>query len=115
MKTLPGYTFCVPDCFEASITQRNFQPGDTLYDTPDAYSEWGGALQRIRYAIQVDSATPGLSGRVAFTILRPNKQRTALVRVTSATGTQDSFIALLRSGDIKSILDGRSIPNPAND
>ena len=114
MKTLSGYTFCVPDCFEASITQRNFQPGDTLYDTPDAYSEWGGALQRIGYAIQVDSATPGLAGRVTFTILRPNDQRTALVRLTSASGTQDSFIALLRSGDIQSILDGHSISKLAN-
>ena len=40
MKTLEGFAMCVPDCFKASVAQHNFQPGDTLYDTPEAYSVW---------------------------------------------------------------------------
>jgi hypothetical protein len=101
MNTLPNFAFCVPVCFEGSISQRNFQVGDILYDTPNAYEVWSTALQHIRYALQVNSATAGRDGRVAFSIFCPNDLRTALVRVRSATLTQDAFIALLRSGNME--------------
>lgn len=105
MKTLEGFATCVPDCFKASIAQHNFQPGDTLYDTPKAYSVWHTALQHIGFCLQVDSATRGRHGEVTLTVLRPNQHRTALIRVATVLTTHESFIALLRDGDIQSFLD----------
>ena len=105
MKTLEGFAMCVPDCFKASVAQHNFQPGDTLYDTPKAYSVWHTALQHIEFCLQVDSATRGRHGEVTLTILRPNQHRTVLIRVATVLTTHESFIALLRDGDIQSFLD----------
>jgi len=96
---------CVPDCFKTSVAQHNFQPGDTLYDTPQAYSVWHTALQHIGFCIQVDSASRGRGSSVTLTVLRPNPHRTALVRVATVLTTNESFIALLRDGDIQSFLD----------
>ena len=56
MKTLEGFAMCVLDSFKAAVAQHNFQPGDTLYDTPKAYSVWHTALQHIGFCLQVDSA-----------------------------------------------------------
>jgi hypothetical protein len=105
MKTLEGFAMCVLDCFKASVAQHNFQPGDTLYDTPKAYSVWHTALQHIGFCLQVDSATRGRHGEVTLTVLRPNQHRTALIRVATVLTTHESFIALLRDGDIQSFLD----------
>jgi hypothetical protein len=112
MKTLEGFAMCVLDCFKASVAQHNFQPGDTLYDTPKAYSVWHTALQRIGFCVHVDSATRGRDGKVTLTILRPNPHRTALVPVTTVLTTHGSFIALLRDGDIQSFLDQHHSQSP---
>jgi len=105
MKTLEGFAMCVLDCFKASVAQHNFQPGDTLYDTPEAYSVWHTALQHIGFCVQVDSATRGQDGNVTLTVLRPNQRRTSLVRVATVRTTQESFIELLRDGNLQRFLD----------
>jgi len=96
---------CVLDSFKAAVAQHNFQPGDTLYDTPKAYSVWHTALQHIGFCLHVDSATRGRNGNVTLTVLRPNQHRTALIRVATVLTTHESFIALLRNADIQSFLD----------
>jgi hypothetical protein len=103
---------CVLDCFKASVAQRNFQPGDTLYDTPKAHSVWHTALQHIGFCVQMESATRDRHGKVTLTVLRPNQHRTALVRVATVLTTHESFIALLRDGDIQSFLDQHHSQTP---
>ena len=36
----------------------NFQEGDVIYDTREAYQEWGKALKHITLGIQIESASP---------------------------------------------------------
>jgi hypothetical protein len=103
---------CVPHCFKASVALHNFQPGDTLYDTPKAYSVWHTSLQDIGFRLQVDSAIRGRHGEVTLTVLRPNQHRTALIRVATVLTTHESFIALLRDGDIQSFLDQHHSQTP---
>lgn len=100
---------CVPNCFKASVAQHDFQPGDTLYETPKAYSVWHTALQHIGFSVQVDSAVRGRDGSITFTVFRPNQDRTALVRATTIQTTQASFIALLRSGDFDSFPNSETV------
>lgn len=115
MKTLDGFAMCVPDCFKASVAQHNFQPGDTLYDTAEAYSVWHTALQHIGFCVQVDSAIRGRDGNITLRVLRPNQHRTSLVRVATVRTTHESFIALLRDGDIQSFLDRHPPVTTASD
>lgn len=108
MKTLDGFSMCVLDCFRASIAQHNFQPGDTLYDTPEAYGVWQTALEQMKLCVQVESAARGPAGNITLKVLRPNHHRTALVCVATVGTTQEAFISLLRSGDIESFFQHHS-------
>jgi hypothetical protein len=105
MNTLDGFALCVLDCFKLPVAQHNFQPGDTLYDTLEGYSVWHTALKQIGFCVQVESATRGRDGNITLAVLRPNQHRTALVRIATVRTTQESFVALLRSGDIQSFLE----------
>jgi hypothetical protein len=105
MNTLDGFAMCVLDCFKSSVAQHNFQSGDTLYDTSEAYSVWHTALKHIGFCVQVESATRRRDGKITVVVLRPNQHRTALVRTAAVRSTQELFVALLRDGDIQSFLD----------
>ena len=68
---------CIPSCFNNALDIRqtprkkdgkesliwtqgaafSFKPGDAIYDTPKAYSEWGEALRHLSVCIQVHQAT----------------------------------------------------------
>ncbi|NQT88275.1 hypothetical protein HQ560_16020 [bacterium] len=94
----------------------SFRPGDTLYDSPKAYGTWAGALGQLRFALVVTDASPAVPakpasvapetaedvprapGVVAFDVLEPNEQRTALVRTAQQTLSQDEFVRFLVCG-----------------
>jgi hypothetical protein len=91
----------------------SFKPGDTIYDTPKAYIEWREALKHISLCISVEEATdatpakrnteqnemiPRNPGSIRFSILRPNEQKTAIVKRGSFQVTQDEFILFLIKG-----------------
>jgi hypothetical protein len=85
----------------------SFATGDTIYDTPLAYQGWSTALQHIRTCIQISHASPVQSpiggavrqpGAVTFSVMVPNKPRTALSYVRSYTVTQDEFVRILIAG-----------------
>lgn len=82
----------------------SFSPGDTIYDTAQAYDRWADALLHIRYCFHVSQATavsPPTTGAarqpgsVTFTVSTPNEPRTALSHVRTSTVTQDEFVRLL--------------------
>jgi hypothetical protein len=124
---------CVPSCFNNAIDIRlttrkikgnetlvwtqgsafSFKPGDTLYDTSKAYSEWGEALQYLSRCISVEQATDAVPekrkgqqgeniirnpGSIRFSILVPNNYRTALMKIDEFLMTQDDFVFLLIRG-----------------
>lgn len=113
MNTLAGFSMCVPDSFKTSVAQHNFQAGDIVYDTPEAYSVWTSALQHIGFCVQVDSATRGRNGSITLTVLRPNQYRTALVQVATVRATQESFVVLLQDGNLQSFLDQHQLQTTA--
>jgi hypothetical protein len=128
-----GWFMCVPSCFNNALDIRqtprkkdgkdsliwtqgsafSFKPGDAIYDTSKAYSEWGEALKHLSVCIQVNQATnaapeksnadgdstvPRNPGVVRFSILTPNDQRTAVVKSGDAELTQDEFVRFLIGG-----------------
>jgi hypothetical protein len=127
-----GWFMCVPSCFSNALDIRqtpkkknkkeslvwtqgsafSFKAGDTIYDTPKAYSEWGEALRHLSLCIQVHQATdaspekssadggaaPRNPGVVRFSILTPNDHKTAVVKRGDAELTQDEFVRLLIGG-----------------
>lgn len=128
-----GWFMCLPSCFNNALDIRqtprkkdgkesliwtqgsafSFKPGDAIYDTPKAYSEWGEALKHLSVCIQVHQATdatpeksnadgggtvPRNPGVVRFSILTPNDQKTAVVKRGDADLTQDEFVRLLIRG-----------------
>ena len=93
-----GYAMYVPEVFRAALRHHDFRVGDTIYDTPAAYDRWSDALKRLRVCLTVTEATPGPEGRVTFAILRPNKERSAVVRRETRTMMQREFIRMLREG-----------------
>jgi len=122
------WSFCVPPCFNEALdiqqTERvidgkktlcwtqgtffSFKQGDTLYDTPKAYEVWSDALKHINTGLSVKAATNAgasedgksrFTGSVTFTILKPDKQRTKLVKQKERTISQDDFVEFLIIGD----------------
>jgi hypothetical protein len=124
---------CVPSCFNNALDIRlttrkskgestlvwtqgsafSFKPGDTLYDTSKAYSEWGEALGHLSLCISVEQATdavperrkgqqgentPRNKGSIHCSILIPNNDRTALMKIGEFRRTQDEFVFLLIRG-----------------
>ena len=82
----------------------NFQVGDTLYDTPAGReSPWLEALEVMRTCLEVVSARKAepanfTEGEVVFRVLHPNGARTHLEVSKNYQGTQNEFVALLRTG-----------------
>ena len=93
-----GYAMYVPEVFRAALRHHDFRVGDTIYDTPAAYDRWSDALKRLRVCLTVTEANPGREGRVTFAMLRPNKERSAIVRSETRTMMQREFIRMLREG-----------------
>lgn len=123
---------CVPSCFNNALDIRqtlrkkdgkesliwtqgsafSFKPGDTIYHTPKAYSEWSEAVRHLCLCIQVHQATdaspeksiadggtvPRNPGVVRFSILTSNDHKTAVVKRGDAELTQDEFVRLLIRG-----------------
>ena len=94
----------------------SFKQGDVIYDTPKAYDEWARALHHLKLCICIKHATDagspeaeGKQGRaarqagfVAFDILQPNDQKTAIEKVGEHTCTQDEFVRFLINGPLPS-------------
>ncbi len=122
-----GWYMCVPPWFNEALdikqTERienkkktrkwtqgasfSFKPGDTVYDSPDAYKVWFEALKTISLCIQVKTASnagctePGMgrsAGLVTFSILTPNKDRSKIVERGEHTMSQDDFVRFLIAG-----------------
>ncbi len=53
---LRGFKWAVPTAFSSAISQCQFEEGDILYDSKEAYQEWNSALNNINKVIQVRSA-----------------------------------------------------------
>lgn len=87
-----------------------FKVGDALYDTPDAYQEWATALKKIRLCVAVKSANDARpiskdnpkrhAGYVAFEILKPNRDRSAVEKVGEQSCSQDEFVRFLIAGPL---------------
>lgn len=79
----------------------SFGKGDTLYDSPKAYSNWDKALKNINLCVQVEKAiatTPSKVGIVTFSILTPNENHSKLVNRGEHTMSQDNFVRFLIAG-----------------
>ena len=123
-----GWYMCIPRCFNDTLdikktirkehgqdklvwtqgTAFSFKVGDTMYDTPSAYSlPWSQALQKLRLAVQVkevidamqsDENVPGSSANVVVKIFVPNDTKTRLERTGEYTLHQDDFVRFLIIG-----------------
>lgn len=94
----------------------NFQEGNTLYDTKEAYKgTWKEALKHITFGVQIKFASPCHyvvindsnpkkqyldQGIVLFRIYRPNREKTALEERELIECTQDNFVVFLKTGII---------------
>jgi hypothetical protein len=126
-----SWAFCVPPGFNESLdirfTERTnkgkktkvwtqgglfyFKAGDTIFDTPLAYGEWGVALQHIEKCIKVEFGVssgqmepdmPRSSGSVEFKLLKPNENRTALEESNETLKmSQDDFVYYLITGSMR--------------
>lgn len=82
----------------------NFQVGDTVYDTPAGReSPWLEALKVMRTCLEVVSARRAepanfTEGEVVFRVLHPNSEGNRLEVSKTYQGTQNEFVALLRTG-----------------
>ena len=122
-----GWGMCVPPCFndalDIRLTQRMkdkkpvwewtgganfcFKAGDRIYDSPEAYSDWPGALKKISVCFSIQEADPVTAagpevdrnpGRVRFAVLEPDRAKKRLVKRGERTVTQDEFVLLLIEG-----------------
>jgi len=133
-----GWFMCAPSCFNNALDIRqtprkkdgkeslvwtqgsafSFKAGDTIYDTPKAYSKWGEALKDLSLSVQVDQATdatpekrsvdagsivPRNSGIVRFSFFTPNDQKTALIKRGNTQLTQDELVLFLIKGPDKEL------------
>ena len=125
---ITGWHFYVPACFNDALdirqTERvvegktvsiwtqganfDFNTGDVLYDTADAYKDWADTLRNVRVCVQVKAATPkssgetgriSSSGNVTFDLMKPGEDRKALAFVSRHSLSQDEFVRFLVSGD----------------
>jgi hypothetical protein len=126
-ETAEGWYMCVPSCFNDALdikqTDRvvnkkktlvwtqgssfNFNTGDTIYDTPDAYKVGSEGLKTIGVCVQIktgssagptEGGTGRFGGSMTFTILTPNKNRTTIVERGEHSMSQDDFVRFLISG-----------------
>lgn len=140
-ETAEGWYMCVPSCFNDALdikqTDRvvnkkkclvwtqgssfNFNTGDTIYDTPDAYNVWSEALKTIGVCVQIktgSSAGPTeggasrFAGSVTFAILTPNKDRTRIVERAEHSMSQDDFVRFLIEGPSEELMKKIERPQP---
>jgi hypothetical protein len=90
----------------------SFKEGDKIYDTAKAYLQWSEALRHIRLCVSVRSAVnsapeqnkagvvvrPRNPGKVLFTLLSPNAEKTRIVEYEEHELTQDDFVRFLIAG-----------------
>lgn len=122
-----GWFFCLRPCFRAALdiqrtprkidkktemvwtqgSRFHFKNGDTLYDSPRAYSAWN--LNNFRLCIDVTAGAPAQPpvaaesavrdcGFVAFNILVPDASNTKLMQHAAKTMSQDDFVKMLIVG-----------------
>ena len=102
-----------------------FTQGDTLYDTPEAYSKkWSEALKSIKVMIRVMDGRPaepslneraedetplqpGEPGYLKAQIFRPTEDRSGILPDQVIECSQGEFVELLRTGKTR-LLDGNS-------
>lgn len=125
-ETAEGWYMCVPSCFNDALdikqTDRvvnkkktlvwtqgslfDFNPGDTIYDTPDAYKVWSEALKHINLCVQIATASSAgqgeggtrFPGSVTLAFFTPNPTRTSIVERGTYSMTQDDFVRFLIEG-----------------
>lgn len=91
-----GFKMAVGECFEKTMTSKNFQSGDTIYDTPKAYvGSWGESLKHIGYGFQVKDKTGDV---IEYDLLKPNEDRTKLVKDSTVKESIDEFMSKLEKG-----------------
>ena len=128
-----GWFMCVPSCFNAALdirqTERkrdkkkilvwtqgstfSFKKGDKIYDTSDAYSEWGKALKKLSLIVNIEEAAdatpkkgsdekenlvPRNPGYVRFSLYKPHGVKPILVKYDEDIMTQDEFVRFLIKG-----------------
>ena len=122
-----GWAFCVPRSFSRALdisktvrrsngrsteiwtqgARFTFSPGDTFYDSADAYDSWERAVRGIRLCIEVVAVTdvapatkerPRSPGKVVFRALTPDCERQDLADRGQHEMTQDEFVRFLIEG-----------------
>ncbi len=53
MDFFPGFKWAVPTAFADAVFQCRFEEGDVLYDSKEAYGEWGKSKEQITNSIQI--------------------------------------------------------------
>jgi hypothetical protein len=94
-----GFAMYLPEAFKAAIEGYSFNPGDTIYDTPEADHEWAKALTKVNICVKVVSAHSGETAQLVYDLYRPNENRTELVRTATHNTTQEEFLEQLRIGN----------------
>jgi DNA polymerase III epsilon subunit-like protein len=91
-----GFKMAVGEFFAKTMSSKNFQPGDTIYDTPKAYiGTWGESLKHISYGFQVKDKTGDV---IEYDLLKPNEDRTKLVKDSTVKESIDEFMSKLEKG-----------------
>lgn len=86
----------------------SFAEGHLFYDTPKAYKKWEQAIEAIKIACKIVSATPTsldknknlVEGMVVFTIYKPDAKRTSLKADKDYTLSQTEFVNFLKTGSL---------------
>jgi hypothetical protein len=121
-----GFTMYVPEVFRVALRSHSFQVGDTIYDTRAGIDPWADALKSLNVCLTVTEAASAMEGKLTFTILRQNRDRTAVVPTETRTVSQQanteselnlSAIAIFQFPQAKcckqqlvSLADGRPLP-----
>jgi hypothetical protein len=121
-----GWFMAVKDCYrnqlDIKFTERkknkkssfewtqgpyfSFAEGHLFYDTPKAYKKWEQALEVIKKACKINSATPTIldrnktlaEGTVTFTLYKPDKKSNSLIAVKEYNLSQKGFVNFLKTG-----------------
>lgn len=84
----------------------SFAEGHLFYNTPKAYRKWKVAIEAIKVACKIVSATPTIldknkklvEGMVVFTIYKPDAKLTSLKAVKDYKLSQTEFVNFLKTG-----------------
>ena len=53
MEFFSGFSWAIPTAFADAVFQCRFEEGDVLYDSKEAYDDWGKAKEQITNSIQI--------------------------------------------------------------